>query len=48
MAAAEAFAAERAAAFVEVTAGRHRPEAKQLYEALGYDGTLTAYLRKRF
>lgn len=35
------------AAFVEVTAGHHRPEARRLYEALGYDGSVTAYLRKR-
>jgi hypothetical protein len=47
MAAAEAFADDRGAAFLEVTAGRHRPDARQLYEALGYDATLTAYLRKR-
>lgn len=47
MAAAEVFAAEREAAFLEVTAGRHRPDARQLYESLGYDATLTAYLRKR-
>lgn len=47
MAAAEQFARERGAAFVEVTAGRHRPEARQLYESLGYDASVTAYLRKR-
>ena len=47
MEAADAFAAEHAAAFLEVTAGRHRPDARQLYESLGYDATLTAYLRKR-
>ena len=47
MAEAERFARERGAAFVEVTAGRHRPEAHRLYEALGYDGFVTAYLRKR-
>ena len=44
---AERFAAERGAAFVEVTAGRHRPEARHLYESLGYDPSVTAYLRKR-
>ena len=44
---AERFAAERGAAFIEVTAGRHRPEARQLYESLGYDASVTAYLRKR-
>ena len=27
------------AAFVEVTAGHHRPDARHLYEALGYDAT---------
>lgn len=35
------------AAFVEVTAGHHRPDARRVYEALGYDSTVTAYLRKR-
>ena len=35
------------AAFAEVTAGHHRPEARHLYEELGYDGTVAAYLRKR-
>jgi GNAT superfamily N-acetyltransferase len=35
------------AAFAEVTAGRHRPDAQRLYEELGYDGTVAAYLRKR-
>lgn len=44
---AEAFGRERGAAFVEVTAGHHRPDARHLYEALGYDATVTAYLRKR-
>ena len=47
MAEAEAFGSEHGAAFVEITAGRHRPEARQLYESLGYDGSVTAYLRKR-
>jgi GNAT superfamily N-acetyltransferase len=47
MAEAERFARERGAAFVEVTAGHHRPEARHLYESLGYDGGVTAYLRKR-
>jgi GNAT superfamily N-acetyltransferase len=47
MAEAEQFARERGAAFVEVTAGRHRPEARHLYESLGYDASVTAYLRKR-
>lgn len=47
MAEAERFARERGAAFVEVTAGHHRPEARRLYEAVGYDAAATAYLRKR-
>jgi hypothetical protein len=29
------------------SAGRHRPDAQRLYEELGYDGTVAAYLRKR-
>lgn len=47
MAEAERIGAESGAAFVEITAGHHRPEARQLYESLGYDATVTAYLRKR-
>lgn len=47
MEAAETWAAERDCAFIEVTAGHHRPEARHLYESLGYDPTATAYLRKR-
>ena len=47
MAEAERIGREVGAAFVELTAGHHRPEARQLYEALGYDGSVTAYLRKR-
>lgn len=43
----ELIAGERKAAFVEVTAGHHRPDARRLYESLGYDAALTAYLRKR-
>jgi GNAT superfamily N-acetyltransferase len=35
------------AAFAEVTAGHHRPDAHHLYEELGYDGSVAAYLRKR-
>jgi len=35
------------AAFIEVTAGHHRPEAQRLYESLGYDASVTTYLRKR-
>ena len=44
---AERIGRELDAAFVEVTAGRHRPDAQKLYEALGYDGSVAAYLRKR-
>jgi len=44
---AERIAAELGSAFVEVTAGHHRPEARRLYESLGYDATVTAYLRKK-
>lgn len=47
MAEAERIGEEVAAAFVEVTAGHHRPEARRLYESVGYDATVTAYLRKR-
>ena len=43
----ERIAAEQGAAFVEVTAGHHRPDARHLYESMGYDASLTAYLRKR-
>jgi GNAT superfamily N-acetyltransferase len=35
------------AAFVELTAGHHRPDARHLYESLGYDATVAAYLRKK-
>ena len=35
------------AAFVEVTSGHHRAEARQLFESLGYDATVTTYLRKK-
>ena len=47
MAEAERLATAVGAAFVELTAGHHRPEARHLYESLGYAGTVTAYLRKR-
>jgi ribosomal protein S18 acetylase RimI-like enzyme len=47
MAEAERIGAELGAAFVELTAGHHRPEARHLYESLGYDSTVTAYLRKK-
>jgi ribosomal protein S18 acetylase RimI-like enzyme len=44
---AERIGGELGAAFVELTAGHHRPEARHLYESLGYDSTVTAYLRKK-
>jgi GNAT superfamily N-acetyltransferase len=47
MEAAEGIAVEAGAAFIEVTAGHHRPDARRLYESLGYDASLTTYLRKR-
>jgi GNAT superfamily N-acetyltransferase len=47
MAAADEIARQAGAAFIEVTAAHHRPEARHLYESLGYDATVTAYLRKR-
>jgi GNAT superfamily N-acetyltransferase len=47
MAEAERIGTEIDAAFVEVTAGHHRPDARHLYEELGYDGSVAAYLRKR-
>jgi GNAT superfamily N-acetyltransferase len=45
--AAERVAAESGAAYVEVTAGHHRPEARRLLESRGYDASVTTYLRKR-
>lgn len=44
---AERIGREQGAAFAEVTAGHHRPDARRLYEDLGYDATVAAYLRKR-
>lgn len=44
---AERIGTELAAAFIEITAGHHRPEARRLYESLGYDATVTSYLRKK-
>ncbi len=43
----ERAARDEGIAFVEVTAGHHRPEARQLFESIGYDAGVTAYLRKR-
>ncbi|HET7169151.1 MAG TPA: GNAT family N-acetyltransferase [Candidatus Limnocylindrales bacterium] len=47
MAEAERIGTELGAAFIEVTAGRHRPDAQRLYESLGYDAAVAAYLRKK-
>ena len=47
MAEAERIGAELDAAFIEITAGHHRPDARRLYESLGYDGNVAAYLRKK-
>ena len=47
MAEAERIARDLGAAFCEVTAGHHRPDARHLYESLGYDASVTAYLRKK-
>jgi GNAT superfamily N-acetyltransferase len=44
---AERIGSSLGAAFAEITAGHHRPEARRLYEAVGYDATIAAYLRKR-
>ena len=44
---AEAAGVELGAGFVEITAGHHRPEARHLYESLGYDANVAAYLRKK-
>ena len=44
---AERVAREAGASFLEVTAGHHRPDARKLFESLGYDAGLAAYLRKR-
>jgi len=40
-------AEEAGVAFVEVTAGHHRQDARRLFEAAGFDASLTTYLRKR-
>ena len=44
---AERVGRELGASFIEVTAGHHRPDARHLYDSLGYDATVTAYLRKK-
>lgn len=40
-------AADAGAAFVEVTAGHHRQDARRLFEAAGFDASVATYLRKR-
>ena len=47
MAEAENIGRELGAVFTEVTAGHHRPDAQRLYESLGYDASVTTYLRKK-
>jgi GNAT superfamily N-acetyltransferase len=47
MQAAEEQAKGAGAAWLEVTAGHHRPDARRLFESLGYDPGVAAYLRKR-
>jgi GNAT superfamily N-acetyltransferase len=47
MLAAEEHAKAAGAAWLEVTAGHHRPDARRLFESLGYDPSVAAYLRKR-
>ncbi len=47
MTAAEKTAAEAGASFLEVTAGHHRPDARRLFESMGYDASVATYLRKR-
>ena len=47
MADAERAAGAAGAAFLEVTSGHHRPEARKLFESLGYVAGVAAYLRKR-
>jgi GNAT superfamily N-acetyltransferase len=47
MAEAERIATGLGAAFVEVTSGHHRPDARRLYESLGYDASIAAYFRKK-
>jgi GNAT superfamily N-acetyltransferase len=43
----EAAAKAEGVAFLEITAGHHRPDARRLFESLGYDAGSAAYLRKR-
>jgi GNAT superfamily N-acetyltransferase len=43
----EAVARDEGAGFLEITAGHHRPDARKLFESLGYDAGVADYLRKR-
>jgi GNAT superfamily N-acetyltransferase len=47
MAEAERLGGIAGAVFAEVTAGHHRADARRLFESLGYDASVTTYLRKR-
>jgi len=47
MEAAERTAKDQGVSFLEVTAGHHRPDARHLFESVGYDAGVAAYLRKR-
>jgi GNAT superfamily N-acetyltransferase len=47
MQAAEEHAKSAGAAWLEVTAGHHRPDARRLFESLGFDPGVAAYQRKR-
>ena len=47
MAEAERIAIDLGAAFTEITAGHHRPEARRMYESVGYDASVATYLRKK-
>ena len=47
MQAAEEHAKAAGATWLEVTAGHHRPDARRLFESLGDDPGVAAYLRKR-
>ncbi len=47
MAEAERIATDLGAAFTEITAGHHRPEARHMYESVGYDASVATYLRKK-
>ena len=44
---AEEAAKAEGASFLEITAGHHRPDARQLFESMGYEAGVAAYLRKR-